>query len=49
MKTKMTGAELASMLKSQVSKQNNSDVRIKIMGGVDDESLRLTEKRKSSN
>lgn len=43
MGTKMTGAELASMLKSQVGKQNKSNVRVKIMGGVDDESLRLTD------
>lgn len=43
MNAKMTGAELASMLKSQVDEQNNSNVRVKIMGGVDDESLHLSD------
>lgn len=43
MNAKMTGAELASMLKSQVDEQNNSNVRVKIMCGVDDESPHLSD------
>ena len=43
MKNKMTGAELKSMLKSQVDNQSKSNVRVKVLGGVDDESLHLTD------